>query len=96
MSVEVRGFLGERVQEEVVGRVFGGGVGDVEGEGERAVEEVGEGNEGGCGRGEVEEEEGGDGLGFLLVGIVSGVKKGGGLHCNQGHNQCHSGTWHTP
>ncbi len=61
--VEGGGFLGEVVQDEVVGGVLGAGVRGVEAEGEWAVEDIGEGNEcvGWCR--EVEEQEGGDRLG---------------------------------
>jgi hypothetical protein len=60
--VQGGGFLREGVQDEVVSRVLCAGVQGVEAERERAVEDVGEGDEGVCWCGEVEEQEGGDGL----------------------------------
>lgn len=61
--VEAGGLFGERVQDEVVRGALGAGVGGVEAEGERAVEDVGERDEGVGGGGEVDEQESCDGLG---------------------------------
>lgn len=62
--MEGGGFVLEGLDDEVVGGGLGAGVAGVEAEGDGAVEDVGEGDEGVCCVGEVEEEEGGDGLGL--------------------------------
>jgi hypothetical protein len=63
VCVEGGGLLGEGVQDQVVGGALGAGVGGVEAQGEGAVEDVGEGDEGVGWGGEVDEQEGCDGLG---------------------------------
>lgn len=62
MGAQRRGPARQRISGEGVDAIAGRGIVSVKGQRQSAVEQVGEGDEGGGRRGEVEKEERGDGL----------------------------------